>query len=259
MATPTLTLVIDPKEFPFRVTHGAKGTTIERWGWVDTLDAAMALKAAGMPVRGDPYNAIEFPGVLFVGPEIESTGGVPRGDGVGGVSKVKLVWQTPSFGSLQPRIPGDSYTELQIQTSTQLVNYGISGDFWENTPINNGDGVQVESGEAIAVVHAFFREESAILNIPRYLSLIKPNTLNDAPLLLPKLLGTSIRQNMDIGQARYRAFAISSQDGIIEVTHTFVLAPDHVYRWGIKEVTGQRAEIGWSDVYYLADHSGLWN
>jgi hypothetical protein len=183
---------------------------------------------------------------------------VPLGDGIGGVSKVKLVWQTPTSGSLHPNIPGDSYTELDVQTTSQQVNYGIGGDPWEDKPVNNGDGVQVESGQANAVVHAYFAESTAILNIPRYLALTEPNTLNDSPLLLPKLLGTGIRLNMAVGQARYRTFSVDSQNSIVHVAHRFVLAPDHKFRWGIKNAEGQRTGLGVSDVYELADHSGLW-
>lgn len=258
MATPTLTIVVDQKEFPFKATRGPKGITIEKWGWVNTMDAADALKAAGMPLVGAPYDASTFPGVLFVGPEIESIGGVPLGDGTGGVCKVKLVWQTPASGSLHPNIPGDSYTELDVQTTSQQVNYGIAGDPWEDKPVNNGDGVQVESGQANAVVHAYFDEATAVLNIPRYLAISEPNTLNNASLLLPKLLGTGIRLNMAVGQARYRTFSVDSQNGIVHVAHRFVLAPDHKFRWGIKNAEGQRTGTGIADVYELADHSGLW-
>lgn len=252
-----LTLIRDDNQFPASVRLEADGSlTITQTGWVNTEDPVHALSAAGMPAQNQPFDAVNYPDVLFAGATIDHVGGVPFGDAenTGGVSKVTLTWRTEGYGGTRPTT---AYTELDVGTETFEANFAVSGP-WATKPINNGDGVSVEQGLVVAKVHVFYPETSAPINYGRLLTLMKPNKVNNAPLSLPRILRSQTFFNMGVGQVRYKQFSVQAADNVLELIHTLVLAENHNFRWRIKDRDGNSVGIGDAPVYAEADMTGLW-
>jgi len=255
-----LLLIRDDNQFPASVRVEADGSlTITQSGWVNTEDPVQALNAAGMPQQNQPFDAVNYPDVLFAGASIEHVGGVPFGDSenTGGVSMVSLTWRTEGYGGTRPIVPGTAYTELEVGTTTYEANFAASGP-WATKPINNGDGVSVETGIVNAMVHVFYDEASVTLDYGRLLTLMTPNKVNDGAISLPRILRSRTFFNMAAGQVRYKQFKVSATDGVLEVVHYLALASDHLYRWGIKDKDGNRLGIGEAPVYAEAFMGGLW-
>lgn len=257
MATPVLTYTSDTKLFPETAELNKDGRRVVRAARINTRNAAAALKASGVPAIGTPFDA-ENPDLLFRGMKIEGLGGVDLGDGTGGWCKATLEWATPSYAQDRPAVPGQPWTEIQVNVSSIGVNFAVSG-YWVDTPLNNGEGVQIETGQALAIVHTFHEEEGYEIPITQLLGLCSPNKLNAEAITLPPILGSNTRLDFGPGQARYRTFALGARDGVIELQHHLVLAPDHLVRWGVKNKEGQRlGDAIPAPVYAEDDFGGLW-
>lgn len=253
-----LLLIRDDNQFPASVRVEADGSiTITQTGWVNTEDPVAALRAAGFPQTNQPFDSGDYADVLFAGASVDHVGGQPLGDGTGGVSKVSLTWRTEGYGGTRPIVPGTAYTELEVGTATFEANFAASGP-WAVKPVNNGDGVSVETGEVTAAVHVFYDEATATIDYGRLLTLMTPNKVNDAPLALPRILRSRTFFNMGIGQVRYKNFKVSASDGVLEVVHVLALAGDHLFRWGISDKEGNRVGIGEAPMYASAFMGGLW-
>lgn len=254
---PTLEFVTDPKMFPETGEYGESGYRIIRHGKIAANDVASALKAQGVPARGSPFG-IDFPDMVFRGMTVEGLGGKPNGDNTGCWYKARLEWATKGYGQSRPTAPGDSWTELAVNVSSLNVNFAVSG-YWQDTPLNNGEGVQIETGQAIAIVHVFQEEANFNIPITRLLGLCSPNKLNADNLNLPPILGSGTTLDFAPGQVRYRTFALAAKDGVLEIQHHLVLSPDHLARWGVKNKEGQRlGDAIPADVYGTENMGGLW-
>lgn len=261
MATdPTFTLAADPREFEWNAQRTEGGDQIERGGWVNTDDPGLALKAIGLPEVGDPYDPIHFPECKLSEIRADRLGGKPLGDGTGGVCRIRLLYRTPSAGgNVVFPVPNTAYTELAVQVGGVEVNFGVTGDPWQDTPINNGDGTSVETGLVSAAVHVFI-PSSSTPDFGRLISLCSPrNKINDGAIVLPKVNGTNAVWNLAAMQARYRSFSVSARgSGVTEVVHQLVLAQDHDFYFGVKGPDGRRNASGRARVYDAASFAGLW-
>lgn len=257
MATPTLIYTSDTKLFPENSELNKDGRRVVRSARINTRNAAAALSATGVPAINSPFDA-ENPGLLFRGMKVEGMGGVDLGDGTGGWCKATLEWTTANYGQNQPNNPDEPWSEIKVNVASVGVNFAVSG-YWVDTPLNNGEAVQIETGQALAIVHTFHREQGFVIPMPQLLGLCSPNKLNSAAITLPPILGSATRLTFGPGQARYRTFEIAAKDGIIEIQHHLVLAPDHLVRWGVKNKEGQRlGDAIPAPVYAEASFGGLW-
>ena len=226
---------------------------------VNTHDEVRALTAGGIPRLRDPWS-VDRPGLVCVGLVTEYLGGTDdpvRGDG--GRHHVRARYESlTARGRLPLRIPGTSYTEEQVQSTTVNVLFPIEDPrtpYVIGPPLANGQGAPVEVSSVALAVH-LFKPRTYQYDRRDYDQLWGKVNANE--VTLPPAYEGALAQTYAPGTLRWRASQAIPSPEPIEVIHTFVPAEDHLFRWRLEDSEGRgTTTVFVSRVYASADFPAL--
>lgn len=237
----------------------SNGLVLSQVYLVNTADEARALTASGLPRQGDAF-AIDQPGLVCVSRQAAFESGVD--DPVtltGGWTRVTCRFATsgrwgrgnvpsPTAATLKP------YTEFQPSTTSVTVYQswppdapGVVGP--PKPPINNGRGVNIETGQLFLAVHEF---KSGSYDIRDWLDtyyLTLRGTVNANTIVIAPLLGLGANIQFNPGELRYRTASLSVSGNVIEIVHQLEAAPDFLARWATEYPDGTVGPIDSAKVY----------
>ena len=246
----TFKWVADAGQFGWTARDSSAGVEVVRHGLVDTDDPGLALFVPGLPRVGDAYSPL-LPGVVVSDVLVDRLGGTPNGLGDFGSCRVRVAYAFPRLASSGPALPpGQAYTDLGGSQVVDTTYATLDGQTIPN-------GVAVEAGRLDAAVHAFVLP-TGVVDIPRLVALMLPSKVNDAAMVLPPILGGANSLAMDVGQVRYKGFALHARTNALEIVHQLSLAPDHLSYWRYFDASGQAGPESAGPVYPPASFGGLW-
>lgn len=294
----TLITSQEPPASPPRIRETRTGTEGTRFYRVNTHREERALTAMNLPAMFEAWSA-ERPTLKVAYREAVHWMGTDDGSTEeGGWSIVEVGYDVPGSGLLPPPEEGLTYTRLTGGTEGTQLLYDIraednppegplnpndstvqdgvtrgggsipqpggtsSGNV--NAPIRDGAGAIIEIGYTRAEVVCYYPLSGGFGQIPltQMIDFRTEQYVNDAPIRLPALFGTSGQYTVGIGKARYHDFAVENEGGLIRVTHVVKLgiAPGFEL-WRPKGKYGAPApsvgQIG-SQKYWGNTFSGLW-
>lgn len=241
---------------------------------VNTSIAEKALTAPGLPPRGSPWSA-DFPTLLAEDFDWELLGGHDTtGDGGGGFSKVTVRYAEPrGGGSFRLPVLNKAFTEISSSAQTVLrrepferaavadngedVDTSVSPD--TDALINGGQGTPVQVGVWTARVTVWKAIDFAF-DFRRSVDLSTPAHVNDGPVRLPPIYGTSTSLLMQAGTLLYLGVDQPRiEGGLLQITHTMQMARHWWYFWMRENAKGEAFPPAIADrVYPYASFHGLW-
>lgn len=264
----------DPEKFPWFLRVRAGVYEGQRSYLVNTDHVEKALKAAGLPARGDPWSA-DFPSLTAQDFDWQHLGGAdPTGDGDGGASRVTVRYSEPrSAGSFRTAAVNKAFTEISVSAQTvlrreTLERFAMTASGEDPDPsrsvdsdvlINGGQGTPVQVGVWTARV-TVWRKVDYVFDFNGAVRLSTPAHLNDAPVRLPPIYGTSTSIVMPRGSVLYLGVDQPSiEQGLLRITHTVQLARHWLYVWMRENTKGEAIPPLIGDrVYEYASFHGLW-
>lgn len=234
--------------------------------WCNTDDSFAALNSLGLPIKGQPWN-LAAPNLKVVSRSARFVGGTAdTATLLGGVCVVRTVYETPGLnGRLPPPVIGDRHTIVVPSIASLSVYYDWRLETIQaspfTVPINNGRGTVKTIGTTQARVVTY----PASADVLRLMTLQREQNLNNGPVSLPPTRfsngGAGLVLNFAAKQLRYAMFEIGDNAGLLELTQSLEMAPDHDVLWQREDKNGD-AVAGLppvrSEIYKPASFSGLW-
>lgn len=270
----TASWVRDRDKFPWFLR--ARGGVYEgqRSYVVNTDHVEKALKAPGLPARGEPWSA-DFPNLTAQDFDWEHLGGADAtGDGDGGWSRVTVRYAEPQqSGDFRLASLNKAFTEISVSSQTVLRRDTLerfamdaSGERPDPTRsidsdvlINGGQGTPVQVGVWTARV-TMWRTIDFAFDFARSVELSTPAHLNAAAVRLPPIYGTATSITMPRGSLLYLGVDQPRvEQGFLAITHTMQMARHWLYVWMRENAKGEAIQPLIGDrVYEYASFSGLW-
>lgn len=275
MPTPIIAqLMTDPGDFQETIEQTYKGYVGERNYKVNTIHAALALTANGLPRLGELFDS-RTPNCFCwkIGPSV-LIGGQNSGDGSGGWTRMPTQWASPTATPFKvPVSEEDQWTEIGFSRgqvirlkSLERFKNGVSVPVTANSTINNGDGAPVNFGIVEASIFTF-RKLTHTIDLPSYLDLARGSLqspgakLNSDPIKLPPLYGRTQREAIDKGQALYISPEFSVIGSFLQIVHRLEISQNFLFHWHAKGFNGQVSPTSdeFADrTYEYADFTPLW-
>lgn len=272
MADITATKRIDPDNgFVETITEDRGAWSGERHYLVNTDLPELAMKAIGLPVRGDAWST-DYPTLQVVkrGPLVRLGGIQQSGDGDGPISRVPIYYATPGASSFVPGSTDDSYTEIELASGSLTLYHPLQRllrDFpgSEGNPAEptwGGDGASVPAPSITARVHTFYSVQDP-LPIVLWLAFATPlPVVNELPLTFPRVFSTGTSFGVDRGQARYMGFERPERiagTSLVRVVHVLDLAEHFMTEWRREDAKGNAVGPVYQDRFNrFADLRVLW-
>ncbi|MGE3175863.1 MAG: hypothetical protein AB7O32_00220 [Vicinamibacterales bacterium] len=229
----------------------------ERWYKINTRRLAAAYTAAGLPLPGTAFDAI-VPKCVARDYDPGERGGVDNASGEGGYTFMRVGFSDGGGGGQFKTVThGTRFTAFEPSVQSAQVVNGVF-DLATDPPINGGEGVVKDVGTMAAKVHTYARDESGV-DLPRLAELQNEQAVNDSPITLPPLYNGTRPWVLAVGQARYHSLDMDFESGLVRVTHTLLLAPDHKARW--RQQNDKGYPVGPEQtrlIYRPMDLAGLW-
>jgi len=207
---------------------------------VPTHDESRALTAGGIPALREAWST-DRPGLVCVGLITEYLGGTDDPiTGQNGRTHVRARYESlTARGRLPLRVPGETWTEEQVQSTTVQVLFPIEDPrtpYVIGPPLANGQGAAVEVTGVVLVVH-LCKPREYVYDRRDYEPLW--GKVNANAVTLPPAYPGALSQNYPPGTLRWRASQAIPSPESIEVVHTFVPAEDHLFRYRLEDSEGR--------------------
>lgn len=244
--------------------------------WVPTRGLANVLAASGLPAIGDPWPLGGVSNPLFGCSSITYADheGVPNATlgEPGGATIVTATWETPQFGGGGNPVSNEPYTVVESRQDTDLRRSdvrNIPGDPpVDPLPINDGKGAQIKIGRVVAKVVTFRNPTQVASAYARMIRLSRRCALNNGPIVLPRVLGTTNLQfSLAAREAQYQGFEIDASTSVdgdekVRVVHLLELAPAGDFDFISVQTDGKGNIIEGSartnQIYVSDNFGGLW-
>lgn len=242
------------------IRENGNGIEAVEWYLVNTDDCRKVLTAPGLPQVDDPFDAIAYPDVLCYGRAVETKiGGEDVSTGRVGWSWVRVDYATPGSGVFNtPNLyPGQKWTEIEL--SERSENIQVSPFDTAKPSINNGDGLNIERGMVILVVHRCWELDHQP-DFARYNTLTRDRLFNDAPITVPKVFGSGAQWTVPAEQAQYKGYETQVQGKVLIVKHFLQLGLEPLYGWfplNPLTLAYENYKV-YAKVYDKASFAGLW-
>jgi len=254
----------DDDQFPFFPEESKDGLRVVRYGLISAPDPVTALRHPSVPKRGDAL--IEGVWLFAVSKRIVQTFGGRVGTAEGPQYKVEVTYQAPTWGAagvLRPAAAGDTWTEVTFGTTnlTVYAEVGVEVPPGETVaPLNGGDGMTRDVGTMEAVVRTWFDEEGFREYYHPRLVQMSQGYVNAAPVVLPRLMGSTLNWNMGPEQVRYVSVEYAREGDFYGIHHHLKLAPTHKVIELIKDANGMIVGGGYNlrQIYEPIEFGGLW-
>lgn len=267
---PTATLITDGgRKFgePPVLGFGKNGWYGRREWLVNTHEEYVAVLA--VPGQyGSPWG-LQLPTLVVQTIETRYIAKKDNDEQVGGLTVVRAEYAENELNGFIPPAANLKYTELGYQSETQTVYFDLDAPAVPGSPpapvswpLNSGDGFARKVGLVTARVHHFI-PNGGFPSLFQVSSLTRFKNTNNAPIALPRIIGTSVSPLLGLGEIQYEGFSHESvqspQGKLTHFIHELTLAPDHRQRWRFENEEGSAVgpEIS-SRLYDPASFAGLW-
>lgn len=223
---------------------------------------------AGLPVKGEAWDAVEAPYLVVVERDFKREGGVDTDliNKTGAWTRVDLAYETLGLhGRLPPPSSGISFTRVNPTVTGVQALYGVDPATGQvpagAIQIADGQGTPRDVG---LVAYEVFRPLSPaafnLLDIPRMITLHRDQAVNSDAVTLPKYLAGTRQDAFTQGQLRFNGFSIDDPDetGYRYLRMALAAAPDHKVYWSSQDAGGDAAAEHAEHVYRQRPFSGLW-
>lgn len=271
----TATLITDERIAPAPWLRDSQGDVIGQRNYrVNTHDEEVALTA--VPVRGSIWSP-NYPTLQLIW---RTTRYMARKDAaavtpdppLGGLTIVQCDYAIPRTGNVIPPAPNLKYTELGfgVETATQKFDLrSPAAPPGTYHPINNGAGAAKNIGVVRARVTVYANSANPI-SLNKIIKLTRLQALNDAPLVLPSIYGTSLTYTMQRGEVQYVGIDPPEVvNGLVKIVHNLNLAQNRTvngidysgFVFSYDKETPEGKSLGEEVIavqYVNEDMSGLW-
>jgi hypothetical protein len=257
--------VISIDKFREELSDGGQaptGTRVYKVSNISTLELSLIKAVDGLPKIGSSWSS-DFSTLYAISRRAEWLT-VPRDGESLGVAKVTVSYGIDQMVSLSeqasPRRPGDLWSTYKTGSISQVLMYGkdiFTNSRYVNSPINNGQGVQVDIGIAVVTVSKAYKEDVHI-PVGNYLTKMRPPKINQFPLEIPSLWGKRNKLSFDKGELLYKGHTIEAQNGLVIVTHEMWGSDDWTLTWTVENDEGRPIASSFCNIYDYADFGDLW-
>lgn len=224
---------------------------------VNTHDEAAALQAGVADGVGTAYSNL-FPKLICRERRTEYVGGTDNDPGTGGGwTLVRCSYSTKEVTVLPPQVPDTKWTESDFDIDQVTIYHAIDAEPGKENAkmIRNGKGAGREVTRQTIKVHRFVdKNEVGLFDDLKY-----RNTVNEAEVILPAMLGSSTTHKAAPGTLLYRCMKVIVRDKVDELVFELAYSTDHLEHWRVEGEDGQaEGPEQQSRLYFEEDFSGLW-
>lgn len=266
MAAPaTFSFINDENGYARELTETDDGVQMVRYGIINAIDPASVLDAVGLPELGDRPLPDRYPLLRLRARKFSYEGGGDfDGDGLGGITKVRLEW-SDSFSAGGSGPPPANPSTFNWHEFKQGVTSVLAKLTIDDRVINNGDGVQIGGGTVELLYHQYFGPGDA-LNYQPFVNAMRPHSRNSDAVKFPRYQQFPDRSStFNPGNLLYRGFQDGRTGNAIELVHTFEVAFEsplpgfspHSVQWARTDPLGTVTAIEAGEVYPARAFRGL--
>lgn len=264
MPDPVAILKDDPENgFLSSFTDGPGGLTAVNAYLVNCADKVrvMAGPVTGLPLRGESFSA-GLPSLRCVDRVWEKIGGRPDEEGLHAWSRVICTYREAPGGYFElPVKPGEKMSFLGSELSTQRVRFGLKPDNSMDLehPVDNGDGADVDvGGKTVTIRYGYTNTQFAALNKAQLMDYETEQVVNNAPVTIPNVNGSSVNISVGAGQLRFRGWRpIGPENGAWNVDYEFSWKKDHMYAAVDLDAHGVGANVRFHKLYKEVSFAGI--